>query len=124
MDITIETSNNVQIGLSQDNPAISVKKPGQIGFDVSKKEVNLSPKKSHGPAFEFVQKVVAGANVVRCTLEQFQALPSLDGKTWYAVTTTQDELRYLYLGATLIAQASQDEGTWGFAYTFPMIFGR
>lgn len=124
MDIGLSTQNNIQIDVSRETPNISIQTSPGFGLDVSQKTISVAPKKSHGPAFELVQKVVSGANVVRCTLEQFQALPSLDGKTWYAVTTTQDELRYLYLGATLIAQASDDGGTWGFAYTFPMIFGR
>lgn len=124
MDITITSTDSVKIGLSHQTPQINVSKPQRIGMEVASQPVTLAPKKASQVAFEFVQRVVAGASVVRCTLDQFQSFDHLDGKTWYAVTTTGDELRYLYLGATLIAQANQDEGTWGFAYTFPMTFGR
>lgn len=124
MDINVLSQNGVQIGLSQDNPVIKVGGARSMDIEVSSQQINITPKKSASPAFEFVQRVVAGANVVRCTFDQFNAMPSYDGKTWYAVTTTQDELRYLYLGATLIAKASDDGGTWGFAYTFPITFGR
>ena len=124
MDITITSTDSVKIGLSHQTPQINVSKPQRIGMEVASQPVTLAPKKASQVAFEFVQRVVAGASVVRCTLDQFQSFDHLDGKTWYAVTTTSDELRYLYLGPTLIAQASQDGGTWGFAYTFPMTFGR
>lgn len=124
MDIGLSTQGNIQIEVTKETPNISVRTSRGVDIDLSSQTINVTPKKSNGPAFEFVQRVVAGASVVRCTLDEFQALTHLDGKTWYAVTTTSDELRYLYLGATLIAQASDDGGTWGFAYTFPMIFGR
>ena len=124
MDIEVKSSAAVQIGLSQETPQISIGKPQTIGIDLAVASVNLTPKASSGVAFNFVQRIMEGTSVVRCTLDEFQSLPSLDGSTWYAVTTTSDELRYLYLGPTLIAQANQDDGTWGFAYTFPMTFGR
>lgn len=123
-NIVIKSSDSVKISLSQQSTQINIGRPQKIGMEVSSNPVTIKPQKTSSVAFEFVQKVVAGANVVRCTLEQFQSFDHLDGKTWYAVTTTSDELRYLYLGPTLIAQASQDGGTWGFAYTFPMTFGR
>lgn len=124
MDISLGTSNDVKIEISKEAPIISVGGERSVSFDVSKQEINISPKKSRAPAFEFVQRVLAGERIVRCTFDQFNAFTSLDGRTLYAVTTKQDELRYLYLGSTLIAKASDDGGTWGFAYSFPMIFGR
>ena len=124
MEIIVHTGQPVNIDITQQSPTIVVGRPRNVQMVVQPQNVEIKPTKNRGMAFEFVQNVLGGSNVVRCTLDQFHALTVLDSKTWYAVTTTQDELRYLYLGATLIAQASQDEGTWGFAYTFPMIFGR
>ena len=124
MDISVSSTNGVNIDIGKPEPQIHIGKTNDVGIDLSVQPITLAPKKSAGVAFEFVQRVVAGSSVVRLTYDQFQALDHLDGSTWYAVTTTQDELRYLYLGATLVAQASQEDGTWGFAYTFPMTFGR
>ena len=123
MEIIVHSGQDVNINVAHHNPNIELGSARSVEIVVQHQDVELKPPKSHGMAFEFVQKVLGG-NVVRCTLDQFNAITYLDGKTWYAVTTTSDELRYLYLGATLIAQASDDGGTWGFAYTFPMIFGR
>lgn len=124
MDISINSNKGVTINVAHDSPNIDIGRPVSVGIDIAPSQTTIRPKKSGSPVFEFVQKVVAGANVVRCTLAEFEAIANYDGRTWYAVTTTTDELRYLYLGGTLIAQASQDGGTWGFTYTFPMTFGR
>lgn len=63
--------------------------------------------------------------VKRMTYAQFNALPVKKTDTIYAVTTnTTDELRYLYLGPILIAKKADDGGSWGFPYTFPIVFGR
>lgn len=124
MDIEITKTEDVQINVSHSTPAIDIGAPRSVGIEIKPQVLNIQPQKAQGVAFNFVQRVIAGANVVRCTLAEFQAIERYDGRTWYAVTTTTDELRYLYLGNTLIAQASQDGGTWGFAYTFPMTFGR
>jgi len=124
MDITVHKEKKIDINVSQQSANINVGRPLNVNISLQPQSIDIKPKKSSGMAFEFVQKVVAGANVVRCTYAEFQSMTHLDGKTWYAVTTTADELRYLYLGPTLIAKASDDGGTWGFAYTFPIIFGR
>ena len=124
MEIIVHTGQPVNIDITQQSPTIVVGRPRNVQMVVQPQNVEIKPTKNRDMAFQFVQNVLGGSDVVRCTLDQFQALTHLDGKTWYAVTTTSDELRYLYLGATLIAHASDDGGTWGFAYTFPMIFGR
>lgn len=124
MNITVHKEKNIDIHISQQSASINVGRPQNVNISLQPQSIDIRPRKSNGIAFEFVQKVVAGANVVRCTYAEFQSMERLDGKTWYAVTTTADELRYLYLGATLIAKASDDGGTWGFAYTFPITFGR
>lgn len=124
MDISIKQTDSVKFEVSKGSSSILVGEPKELNIGLSKEEIIISPKKSAGPAFEFVQRVVAGSSVVRCTIDQFNSITLHDGKTWYAVTTTQDELRYLYLGSTLIAKANQDSGVWGFAYSFPITFGR
>ena len=124
MELDVNKDKAIGIDILQQSPQIDVKPTNAVEIDLQKQEVSLKVPSKSGVAFEFVQKVVAGANVVRCTYAEFQSMTNLDGKTWYAVTTTTDELRYLYLGSTLIAKASDDGGTWGFAYTFPIIFGR
>lgn len=124
MEVIVKKEESVRIGVSHSTPNIDIGSPRSIDITVSPQTLRIEPRKSAGPVFQFVNKVVRGANVVRCTLAEFEEIGNYDGQTWYAVTTTTDELRYLYLGGTLIAQASQDGGTWGFAYTFPMTFGR
>lgn len=124
MDIKLIQDDSVKISVSHETPNITIGRPRSVGISLSPQTLNLKPQKNKGMAFNFVQNVVAGSNVRRLTLAEFEALTSYDGETWYAVTTTADELRYLYLGPTLIAQASQDGTTWGFAYTFPITFGR
>lgn len=124
MEITINKSEGVSVSVVRREQSFEIGSKREIDFNINPQTLSIQPQKSSGPAFEFVHKVLAGANVVRCTLAEFEAIGSYDGHTWYAVTTTTDELRYLYLGATLIAQADQSGGTWGFAYTFPIIFGR
>lgn len=124
MELDVNKGNVIGIDILQQSPQIDVKPTATVEIDVQRQDVSLKVPPKGGVAFEFVQKVVAGSNVVRCTYTEFQSMAHLDGKTWYAVTTTADELRYLYLGPTLIAKASDDGGTWGFAYTFPIIFGR
>ena len=123
MEIIVKKEESVRIGVSHSTPNIDIGSPRSIDITVSPQTLRIEPRKSASPVFQFVNKVVRGANVVRCTLAEFEEIGTYDGQTWYAVTTTTDELRYLYLGGTLIAQARQD-GTWGFAYTFPMTFGR
>lgn len=124
MDVTIKKSKEVEIQVAHDEPMIDVGNPRSIEIGVNPATLEIKPKKVKGLTFDFFERIIAGANVVRCTLAEFEAIQHYDGKTWYAVTTTTDELRYLYLGPTLIAQADQSGGTWGFAYTFPIIFGR
>lgn len=124
MDIVINKSPDVNIHVSRSAPIVKIGASQSINMQMTHQVVNIRPHRPASPVFQFVQRVVRGSNVVRCTLAEFQAMESYDGQTWYAVTTTTDELRYLYLGGSLIAQASQDGGTWGFAYTFPMSFGR
>ena len=124
MDLDVQTKTIVDIDIKQQSHQIAVQPTRAVELDINPQSVilNVPPRKT--PAFEFVQNVIGGTNVVRCTYAEFQSMTNLDKKTWYAVTTTTDELRFLYLGPTLIAKASDDGGTWGFAYTFPMIFGR
>lgn len=124
MDIIVKKEEGVRIDVVHSMPSIDIGSPRSIDITLSPQTLRIEPRKSANPVFQFVNKVVRGANVVRCTLAEFEQIGKYDGQTWYAVTTTADELRYLYLGGTLIAQASQDGGTWGFAYTFPMTFGR
>ncbi len=124
MDLTINKDASVAINIEKRLTDINIGEPRSIDISVSRPNLEIKVPNNRGLAFEFVQKVVGGTGVIRLTYDQFKALDHLDGSTWYAVTTTTDELRYLYLGASLIAQASQEDGTWGFAYTFPMTFGR
>lgn len=124
MDLVVHGKKNVEINVSQQSSNLKVGGARDVKITLQPQNVELKPPANKGMAFEFVQKVIGGTGVVRCTYSEFQSMERLDGKTWYAVTTTADELRYLYLGPTLIAKASDDGGTWGFAYTFPIIFGR
>lgn len=125
MEIIVHTGQSVNIDITQQAPTIVVGRPRNVQIVVQPQNVEIKPTKNRGMAFQFVQNVLGVSDVVRCTLDQFQALTHLDGKTWYVVTTTSDELRYLYLGSTLIiARAIDDGGTCGFPYTFPIIFGR
>lgn len=124
MDLVVHNKKKVEINVSQQSSSITVGNPRNVNITLRPQSVDIRPPANKGMAFEFVQNVIGGTGVVRCTYAEFQSMERLDGKTWYAVTTTADELRYLYLGPTLIAKASDDGGTWGFAYTFPIIFGR
>lgn len=124
MEVDVQTKSVIEVEIGQQSHQIDVRPSRVVEIEINPQTVELNVPSKSSPAFEFVQKVIGGSNVVRCTYAEFQSMTNLDGKTWYAVTTTSDELRYLYLGNTLIAKASDDGGTWGFAYTFPIIFGR
>lgn len=124
MELDVNKNKDVDIEIVQQSPQVNIRTARSVELDIHPQDVGLNIPPKRNAVFEFVQKVVAGSSVVRCTYAEFQSIANLDGKTWYAVTTTQDELRYLYLGNTLIAKAEDDGGTWGFAYSFPIIFGR
>lgn len=94
-----------------------------VGFD--NPSISIEPISSKGPAYKFAMSIISGSgNINRLTYDEWIALENVQGNMWYAVTTNSDELRYLYLGNTLIAKASEDGTRWGFAYSFPIIFGK
>lgn len=126
MEMQINGGERVPLNLEASKTSLNVGSPGKIEVNISNPTLEMKMPKSERIAFEFISKFVGGgsANIIRCTLEEFDALLEKDGRTLYAVTTTTDELRQLYLGNTLIAKASDDGGSWGFAYTFPITFGR
>lgn len=124
MEIVVHAGKSVGIGVTSEERSVTVGRGQPVRMEIASQSVEIRAAKSRGMAFKFVQNVIGGSDVVRCTLDEFRAIQRLDGETWYAVTTTSDELRYLYLGPTLIAKAGDDGGTWGFAYTFPITFGR
>lgn len=79
----------------------------------------------HENIIEAIEAAAERGGVKRMTYTVFHRLTEKDKSTIYAVTTNiGDELRYLYLGDTLIAKKADGGGSQGFPYTFPIVFGR
>jgi len=125
MDIHFKATEATRIVLNS-NQINSRANPGQtIRVGVESPTISVKPKVVQNTAYKFAMQIISGnGNIVRLTYDEWLALTEIQSNMWYAVTTSADEVRYLYLGNTLIAKASDDGSTWGFAYSFPIVFGR
>lgn len=90
---------------------INITKGSSLRIVTERNSISFKPKKKNGIDVSFgdISSGGLGNGVVRCTIAEYEALASYDSRTIYAVTTTDDKLKYIYIGSVLVKEVEDEE---------------